>query len=187
MTEKQYQGIRKRVLTEMLVVSLLPFCLILAVGRHYFFSVVETEVKAKLAMAVGHHRDAIEAFLSERRRDLRFVAASYTPEELMAEGTLRTVLRRLNGAGAGFSDLGVISGEGEHLAYVGPYQLSDKIYKDEPWFMAAITRREYISDVFLGFRRVPHFIIAVLDPSGGGRAWILRATVDAALFERTVG
>ena len=39
----------------------------------------------------------------------------------------------------------------------------------------------FISDVFLGFRQVPHFIIAVKQ-GRREQAWILRATVNAARF-----
>jgi len=43
----------------------------------------------------------------------------------------------------------------------------------------------YISDVFLGFRKEPHFIIAVKQTTSEG-FWILRATVDTDYFERLV-
>ncbi|MBU2548397.1 MAG: GHKL domain-containing protein [Proteobacteria bacterium] len=186
MTERQYQKIRNRVLLEMLAVSFLPFCLILAVGHYYFSNSLEKEVKSKLAMAVEHHGGAIRTFLTERRRDLRFVAESYPLEELTGAGRLEMIFERLNQAGAGFVDLGVIDRDGAHRVYVGPYRLADKIYKDETWFKETMARREYVSDVFMGFRRVPHFIIAVVEQEGD-RPWILRATVDGNLFDRTVG
>jgi two-component system NtrC family sensor kinase len=43
----------------------------------------------------------------------------------------------------------------------------------------------YISDVFLGFRKVPHFIIAVLVREGS-QSWILRATIDSDIIENIV-
>jgi two-component system NtrC family sensor kinase len=46
-------------------------------------------------------------------------------------------------------------------------------------------RASDLSDVYLGYRQVPHFIIAVTQQDAEG-FWILRATVDAAFFERFV-
>ena len=43
----------------------------------------------------------------------------------------------------------------------------------------------YISDVFMGFRKFPHFIIA-LKCRQGGKIWILRATIDSDVFTAMV-
>ena len=43
----------------------------------------------------------------------------------------------------------------------------------------------YISDVFTGFRKFPHFIIAVMRREGD-RSWILRATIDTEIFDSMV-
>jgi len=68
---------------------------------------------------------------------------------------------------------------------VGPYELLGKNYKDAPWFKEVMERGDYISDVFLGFRRVPHIIMAVKKQENG-RAWILRTTVDIVTFSKLV-
>jgi two-component system NtrC family sensor kinase len=72
-----------------------------------------------------------------------------------------------------------------HLAYVGPYDLLSKNYKEAPWFKAMKDHDVYVSDVFSGFRKVPHFIIAVKQKSEKGY-WILRATVDTDYFNTMV-
>jgi len=185
MKEKGYQAIRRRVLAEMLAASFLPFCLILAVGYYYFSHTLEAEVLSKLDKVVEHHKATIETFLEERRRDLRFVVDSSELDDLVGKSNLKKVLDRLKAAEAGFIDLGVIDSPGDHLAYVGPYQLLDKNYQNEAWFKEVMSKKEYISDVFLGFRGVPHFIIAVVKESRD-YPWILRATVDTALFDQTV-
>ncbi len=43
----------------------------------------------------------------------------------------------------------------------------------------------YISDMFMGFRREPHFIIAVLRREGYDQ-WILRATINTQVFRTLV-
>jgi two-component system NtrC family sensor kinase len=48
-----------------------------------------------------------------------------------------------------------------------------------------MTRGLYVSDVFMGYRQIPHSIIAVRHEENG-RNWILRATIDSDVFTRLV-
>jgi two-component system NtrC family sensor kinase len=48
-----------------------------------------------------------------------------------------------------------------------------------------ITEGYYISDVFLGFRRIPHFVIA-LKREEAGKTWVIRATIDTYVFNELV-
>jgi two-component system NtrC family sensor kinase len=48
-----------------------------------------------------------------------------------------------------------------------------------------MARGIYVSDVFLGFRKVPHFIISVARREGN-RTWILRTSIDTEIFETLV-
>jgi two-component system NtrC family sensor kinase len=82
--------------------------------------------------------------------------------------------------------MGVIDTHGRHLAYVGPYDLLERNYREADWFDEVMTRKVYISDVFLGFRQVPHCIIAVKTAAGSER-WILRATINSDQFDAIVG
>jgi two-component system NtrC family sensor kinase len=63
-----------------------------------------------------------------------------------------------------------------HLAYTGPYDLMDKDYSGTFWFKEVMAKGVFISDMFMGYRETPHFIIAVLC-SKGETTWILRATI----------
>ena len=82
-------------------------------------------------------------------------------------------------------DLGVIAADGRHLAYVGPHDLKKKNYSRAVWFSTVQARGSYISDVFLGFRNVPHCVVAV---KGGRRrpSWVLRATINSDTFNSLV-
>ena len=83
-------------------------------------------------------------------------------------------------AGA-FVDLGLIDSNGLHRTYVGPYDLQGRNYYKQSWFGEVMSKGVYISDVYLGFRQVPHFIIAVRHKAGKD-SWILRATIDPDIF-----
>ncbi|HSR35666.1 MAG TPA: ATP-binding protein, partial [Desulfurivibrionaceae bacterium] len=79
----------------------------------------------------------------------------------------------------------VIDHAGAHRAYVGPYtsELTGKNYANAPWFHEAMGNGRYISDIFSGYRKVPHVIVAVADPE---RTWLLRATINSELFNALV-
>ena len=71
------------------------------------------------------------------------------------------------------------------MSYAGPYQLAGKLYGDKPWFREVLVRGTYVSDVFLGFRHVPHFVVA-LKVIGKEQVWFLRATIDTLFFSDLV-
>jgi two-component system NtrC family sensor kinase len=95
------------------------------------------------------------------------------------------VLTILNRRQHSFVDLGIVNGDGKHLAYEGPYSLEDRNYGGESWFEETMVRGVHVSDVFLGFRQVPHFVIAIRN-GGDQEPWILRATIDSEVFTRLV-
>jgi two-component system NtrC family sensor kinase len=138
-----------------------------------------------LRLQVQDHRTVIDQFLSERASDLRLLAANIGFADLTNAGGLGRAYRSLQQELACFSDLGVIDSEGNHRAYVGPYDLMARNYRDHFWFRPTVEKGIFISDVYLGYRQVPHFIIAVKQQDTHG-FWILRATVDADFFERFV-
>jgi two-component system NtrC family sensor kinase len=83
-------------------------------------------------------------------------------------------------------ELGIIDQTGSHVAYSGPYKQLERVnYSHEVWFTEALVRGIYVSDVFLGFRKVPHFIISVARREGN-RTWILRTSIDTDIFEAMV-
>ena len=63
--------------------------------------------------------------------------------------------------------------------------LLGKHYGKEEWFKEVIEKGRYISDVFLGYRRIPHFIIALAREEEGEK-WVIRATIDTHMFNDLV-
>ena len=185
--EKDYpyfRGVWNRVVVALTAASFIPLILIGGGMYYYATSALKEKTLTTLRMQVINHKDAIDQFLAERTMDLKVVSASLGLDSLITPGVLEGVFLSLRSAEgrACFTDLSIIDDQGGHLAYVGPYDLISKNYKDAPWFKAVMERDVYISDVFSGFRRVPHFIIAVKQADNEG-AWIIRATVDTVYFD----
>jgi two-component system, NtrC family, sensor kinase len=108
----------------------------------------------------------IEFFLQERKADLEFILHSYDFDYLAQHENLLKVFERLQIKSNAFVDLGVFNQEGVHVLTRAPSNSSGRIYKDEDWFSAVMKKGYYISDIFLGFRRVPHFVIAMAKQEG---------------------
>ena len=123
----------------------------------------------------------IESFLRERKADLEFVVHSFRFEQLADPQELYKVFIHLQEESVAFVDLGLFNEEGIHVAYHGPYRLVGKDYSQEDWFKQVLTQGYYVSDIFLGYRRIPHFIIA-LAVEEEGKKWVIRATIDTHLF-----
>jgi two-component system, NtrC family, sensor kinase len=173
------------VVVALLAASFLPL-LVIGGGMYYHtVTLIEKKTLASLRTEVSYHREAIDEFLAERTMNLKLLASNLGLEYLTAPGNLEKALKSLASEASWFTDLGVIDNEGRHLAYVGPYDLLSKNYSEASWFKELKEREVYISDVFLGFRNEPHFIIAVKWMTDEG-FWIIRATVDTEYFDTLV-
>ncbi len=181
MKENRYATLRRLILAIMILVPFVPFVLVLGIGYYYFTTSLESTAKSSLNRIVGDHRQMIESFLRERKADLEFVIRSFRFEELADPQELFKVFTHLQEKSAAFVDLGIFNEEGIHVAYHGPYRLVGKDYSQEDWFKQVLRQGTYVSDIFLGYRRVPHFIIA-LAGEGEGNKWVIRATIDTYMF-----
>jgi len=161
--------------------------LILIGGSMYYYAVSAQKEQTVTALSreVYLHQKAIDSFLKERILDLKSMAETSDLWELIQPGALQKVFNALQ-PGANqtlYTDLGIIDQDGRHVAYVGPYDLISRNYKNTDWFPAVMASDAYISDLFGGFRNVPHFIVAVKTRQND-RDWIMRATIKAEYFNR---
>jgi len=183
--DSSYQVLRRKILVTMIILPILPFVTVLAIGYYsYTKSLQEGAHGRMIRLAEGHQR-VIQSFLDERRADLRFIAASYDVAELSRPAVLESVFENLQAESEAFIDLGVFDAEGTHIAYQGPHELRGMDYSATEWFRSVIAEGTYVSDVFLGFRNSPHFVIAIR-VDAETYPWILRATIDTDHFTRLV-
>jgi len=182
---KVYRRLAKRMTATALVVALAPLYAVGAGIYFYFSGIQEEQIKHELSTLAHNRMSAISLFLDERTSVLEVLAQTSSKEALTQPGALEKVFGLLNRRAWSFLDLGVIDAQGRHLAYVGPYPLEDRNYSEAPWFRETMLRGTFVSDVFLGFRGKPHFVVAVKH-SAGANSWILRATIDSEVFTRLV-
>ncbi len=184
--EERPPDLRRRIVALLLLVSLLPLALVAAGAWISFGRMTTLKTRELQRSSVRLHADAIDRYLAERLRAVQMISLSHAPSALTEPRALERLLQALNTSyPSSFLDLGVIGPDGRHLAYVGPYDLASKNYTGAEWFNVVQAQGAFVSDVFLGYRKVPHFVVAVR--GGPSRpSWVLRATVNSDAFNLLV-
>ena len=185
-TDSYYHHLTRNMLLTIIIVSVLPTILISGIVLYQFQISYEEKVHAHLRELVLKNKNDIDNFLREKLDDIRFLGNTFSFEQLRDEGFLQDRLKGLQQVyGRVFVDLGVVNSKGVQVAYAGPFRLGRAVYSESDWFLKAIQRDHFKSDVFLGLRGLPHFIIAVRE-NWKGEKWILRATIDFVAFNNLV-
>ena len=185
MDSSPYRKVRQFVLLSIIAATLIPFGLVLWIGNISFSRSIEDMTISAMKRISADHRQMIESFLKERTHDLELVFNTVDLSDLVQPHILSSVFQQLQLTSSAYIDLGIFDENGIHKAYHGPYDLSGKLYREEHWFKQTIKDGVFISDVFLGYRNIPHFIIAVAKREENS-TWVIRATVDSQRFNHLV-
>lgn len=181
-SKEYYQRLFRRFVLLTLICSCMPLVLVGWGINYHYTHFTKDRVKQNFKNQIDSHRTMIELFLEDRKSTLQAITKTHTKEFMSQTSHLRRILGLLNMEyGQSFTDLGVIDHKGDHLAYIGPYDLIDKNYIKAHWFQEVMGKGVNISDIFMGYRKSPHFVIAVTNQEQGHR-WILRATIDSESF-----
>ncbi|MBI5580420.1 MAG: two-component sensor histidine kinase [Deltaproteobacteria bacterium] len=181
-----YRSLLRNIVLTIISVSIIPMVVVSSTLYLQFRHSYREKVNDHLRELVQKHQQNIDNFLQERLTDIRLMAARNGHERLKDESFLQRNLDLLQQEyGSVFVDLGVVNAEGNQEAYAGPFKLAKAHYGDADWFHTAIKIDFVISDVFLGLRGLPHFIVAV-HSSASHPPWILRATIDFVAFSDLV-
>ena len=169
-----------------ILVSFTPLILIAGVIGYYFETSYREKVMEHLHELVEKHQELINSFLDDKLSYIKVLADSYTYDQLTDQTFLQNKLVILQNAYSGvFVDLGVVNSDGVQISFAGNLKLLNADYSNAEWFREAIHRDYYLSDVFLGLRRTPHFTICVKKRHGDAE-WLLRATIDFKAFNSLV-
>ncbi|BBD09071.1 sensor histidine kinase [Desulfovibrio ferrophilus] len=184
--EAYYKQLTRTMVLSVVLVSFTPLILISGIVGYEFHTSYRNKVIDHLEEVVEKHKQNIDSFLNERQAEIRVLANSFSFTRLRDPKELQGLLSALQGYHQGmFVDLGLIRSDGIQEAYAGPFRLGKADYSNAQWFKEVMRRKVHISDVFLGLRGVPHFIVAVRMESGE-RDWVLRATIDFVAFNQLV-
>jgi two-component system NtrC family sensor kinase len=181
-----YRALTRRMVISVMLVSFLPLILFGGIVGYHFQTSYREKAIDHLRELVQKHEQNIDAFLYEKLSYIRVMAQHNSLEDLSNEKFVQKRLSTLQDVYGGvFVDLGVVDFDGRQIAYAGPFQLLKANYADADWFKKAINSDYFISDVFMGLRNQPHFIVTAKRESDG-RQWVLRATIDFVAFNSLV-
>ncbi len=180
-SRESYYARQKRIfVVAVVLVAIVPLLFISWTVSRFYQESWLNKTTVELTSLANNRREIIDLFLESQKNTLAGYAELYDFSWLSDPGNLERLFKAMNHQGV-IVDLGLIAKDGTHQNYTGPFaeDLKGKNYKETQWFAEVIHGGRYVSDVFTGFRGVPHFIVAVTDPT---RSWILRATINSELF-----
>jgi len=160
------------------VVSLIPLSMFMIFNFRLAHEAIQRENRLRTERLTSNTRRTITYFLEERLDALRFIIREKRFNTLKNNVELIYLLRNLQMGFGGYIDLGLIDSFGLHINYAGPFDLQGKNYSNQKWFIRCVEDGTYVSDVFLGYRKLPHMIIALKLPMQNGSFYILRTTLD---------
>jgi len=182
-----FRSIWKKAILIALLVSLCPLIIITTIDYKYTQNSIQSENLLRTLRVGSNARRSISFFLSERLSALSFIVRDNTIEEIKDPEKLQAILKNLLASFNCFVDIGLIDQNGVQINYVGPYPLEGKDYSNQAWFQQAKDTNFSISEVFFGYRNVPHFILAAKYLMPDGSFFILRTAIDAVRFEDLLG
>ena len=185
MKSSLYTNLQRKIIVITLLVALAPLITLGVTIFYQFQRMYKDKIEEQMRYRAASQSEAVDLFLKERTAILCAMAETHTFDQMIDEKYLARIFEVMNARAGAFVDLGVINNAGQHLAYVGPYDLKNLNYYQQSWFADVMSKGVYISDVYMGYRQLPHFIIAVRRQEGLN-TWILRATIDPEIFEEIV-
>ena len=180
-----YSRLQTKIIVLTLLVTFTPLLLLGVIIYRQFADMYIDKIREQIRNRSENQAASLDLFLKERTAILGAIADTHSFQTMTDEDNLARKLVVMNLRAGAFVDLGVIDHTGQQLAYVGPYELTGKNYYEQAWFGEVMSKGLYISDVYMGFRKLPHFIIAIRRQENQ-KSWILRATIDPDIFSRIV-
>ena len=178
----RYKLLRTNLVLIVCATAIIPLLLMAGINYYQYQSALKEEIVKPLRRLITSTQHTLELFMSERESTLRLLIRERSFEELSDQDSLSHIFQSLKGAFPEFVDLGLIDSSGLQRSYAGPYELKGKNYSDQDWFKEVRLRGVYVSDVFLGYRKFPHFVIAIKRDGVQGEFYVLRATIDTEKF-----
>jgi len=184
--QDHYSVLKRNIIVIMLLITILPLATMIVINFFQYRSHLKSQIIAPLYSMADKTKHSFELFLDQRLAIIRFISTTYNFKDLTNEQNIKKILTSLKKECCGFVDIGLINNHGKLISYAGPYSLLGKNYSEQISFQETQIKGQYISNVFLGFRKYPHIVIAVQHLTEDGQTWILRATIDTDFFNTLI-
>jgi two-component system, NtrC family, sensor kinase len=159
-------------------VAILPLVFFATIDFQITQKSINSEISLRTSRLTNNLWRFVSYFIDERKQALDFIVKDNSYENLTDSTRLSDILENLKKSFGGFTDLGIIDENGIQVTYSGPYQLHGKNYSSHKTIKRTIENGFDVSDVFLGYRNVPHLALSVKHSLPNGSFYILRATIE---------
>ncbi len=185
LTKDTYKSLKIKIFLLIGMLAGVPLIIVTIASFLWLKNNVKEDINNQVKWQLESTSQSVGFLLEEKLAVLRFLSATYTYDQVSDKKVLYSLFVNFKNEFGELVDLGVIDAKGIQRSYAGPYQLQGKDYSGQDWFNEATVRGVYISEVFMGYRKIPHFAIAVRrEIPGKDTFWILRATIDIETLHR---
>ena len=178
--EKHYRDLRWKNFLRLFITYVAPL-IVLSVYFYLQYNSMHNEGRQLHIKSIAENlSNTLELFLRERVVNLINIIDDPRISLPSTSTELKSYLEKLQKDSDTFIDLGFFDSTGVQLAYVGPLSnMENRDYSHEAWYITLRNQDErfIITDNYLGFRKKPHFTIAVKRLLKKHPV-ILRATLD---------
>jgi two-component system NtrC family sensor kinase len=159
-------------------VAIIPLIFFATIDYQVTHKSINSEISLRTSRLTTNLWRFVNYFIEERRQALEFIVQDNSYEAIKDTNRLGEVLRNLKISLGGFTDLGIIDSSGTQISYVGPYDLQGKNYGSQNSFLMANHKGFHVSEVFMGYRNVPHLAISIKKMLPDSSFYVLRATIE---------
>lgn len=188
---RSYRRFRIMFTGVMFVIIFAPLVIATSLSSFEYRELLLKEERNQLYWNAEGAQKTIEAFMAKLTSVVKFISkdrgCDRGCDDLLDQNVISKLLVNLKVEYPGFVDLGVIDHNGIQQVYAGPFRLEGYDYSDQDWFSKVLAREIYISEVYMGFREIPHFVIAVSNKIPDKEEyWILRASIDYEKLQKYI-
>jgi len=186
-----FKQLQTRLILGLVLGFLLPNALLSTYFHFQFTHTLKKSAMLNLAAIAENQKNTLDLYLQERVVNLYNLFHSKEFSLSPTAAHMENSLKNLKQFNDGFVDVGFFDTKGIQIGYAGPFpSLQGKDYSNETWYKTLLNEKKnyLISDIYPGFRKIPHFTIAtrqIID----GRTYVMRATLDPDklfMFLRTI-
>ncbi len=175
-------------LGRLLLLYFVPLLLLAGFFHVQYRAVRRDSLRAHLEGLAEQQARTFDIFLRERLVSLSNALRDPSFEAARADKDLAPLLAELRQESDAFVDLGLVNGSGDLVAYAGPVRYPAGVsYRAEDWFRSLCQsgRSSVITGIYLGFRGMPHFTVAVREGEGDS-ILVLRSALSPERLSRVL-
>lgn len=179
-TKKMFSIMRRNYFIRLILIYVLPLLILIA---YFLFQYNDLMTKSReqhlLSIAESKSR-LLDIYLIERVNNVINAIENPSLKYPIDSLTLNRILTELKKQSDAFTDIGYFDTSSIQVLYSGPLtQLQNTDYSNEHWYITlkSSPKNFIITDIYLGFRKAPHFTIGVKKLTNGS-TYIFRISCD---------